>query len=38
VPIAERGAVFDFEISGRPPLQLRRIGDERFAQFCPEMS
>jgi hypothetical protein len=35
---AERGAVFNFEISGRAPLELGRIGDERFTQFCPEMS
>jgi hypothetical protein len=35
---AERGSVFDFEISGSAPLELRRISDERFAQFCPEMS
>lgn len=35
---AERSSVFDFEISGSSQLEFRRISDESFAQFCPEMS
>ena len=33
----ESDAVFDLEISRRAPLELGRIGDERFAQLRPEM-
>jgi hypothetical protein len=34
---AECSPVFDFEIGRRAPLELRRISDECFAQFRPEM-
>jgi hypothetical protein len=33
----ECDAIFDLEISRRAPLELGRIGDERFAQLRPEM-